>query len=220
LSLFDLGVAGSVRHVTKASGEEAVGDRTLRLTNGGVVMMKLFRRKSKKGEPGTEPTVPVSAAPPVDGPEESPTAEFAQPVSANGGPVQPTLSWPDPLPVMFAPPWPMEEMIRVEEYSQDGTLVVRAELPGIDPDKDVHLSVVNGLLAIEAERNEQGEVDRDGFMLRELRYGKFSRTVPLAAGVTAASITATYKDGLLEVRIPTAAATPAPPPARIPITTS
>ena len=183
-------------------------------------MMKLFRHKSKKGEPGTGPTVPVSATPPVDVPEGSPTAEIAQPVSANGGPVQPTLSRTYPLPVMFAPPWLMEEMIRVEEYSQDGTLVVRAELPGIDPDKDVHLSVVNGRLAIEAERNEQGEVDRDGFMLRELRYGKFSRTVPLAAGVTAASITATYKDGLLEVRIPAAAATPAPPPARIPIHTS
>jgi HSP20 family protein len=57
-------------------------------------------------------------------------------------------------------------------------------------------------------------------MLRELRYGKFSRLLPLAAGVTAASITATYKDGLLEVRIPAAAATPAPPAATIPITTS
>ena len=183
-------------------------------------MVKLFRRKSKKTEPGTGPTVPVSEAPPVDVPEGSPTAEAAQPVSADGGSVQPAPSWPYPLPVMFAPPWAIDEMIRVEEYWQDGTLVVRAELPGIDPDKDVHLTVVNGRLAIEAERHEEGEVDRDGFMLRELRYGTFSRSLPLAAGVTAASITATYKDGLLEVRIPAAAATPAPPPARIPVTTS
>jgi HSP20 family protein len=57
-------------------------------------------------------------------------------------------------------------------------------------------------------------------MLRELRYGTFCRTLPLAAGITAESITATYKDGLLEVRIPAAAGTPAPPPTRIPITTS
>ena len=183
-------------------------------------MMKLFRRKSKKGEPGTAPTVPVSGTAPVDGPEGSPTAQAAHTVSADGGSVQPALSWPYSLPMMFAPPWSIEEMIRVEEYSQDGTLVVRAELPGIDPDKDVHLSVVNGRLAIEAERHEEGEIDRDGFMLRELRYGKFSRLLPLAAGVTAASITATYKDGLLEVRIPAAAATPATPAARIPITTS
>jgi HSP20 family protein len=190
------------------------------LTNGGVVMIKLFRRKSKKGEAGSAPVVPVSEAPPVDVPEGSPTAEVVPRASGNGAVVRPAPSWPYSLPMMFVPPWPIEQMIRVEEYTRDGALVVRAELPGIDPDKDVHLSVVNGRLAIEAERHEEGEVDRDGFMLRELRYGKFSRVLPLAAGVTAASITASYKDGLLEVRIPAAASMPAPPPARIPITTS
>jgi HSP20 family protein len=183
-------------------------------------MMKLFRRKSKTTEPGSAPTGLVSEATPVDVADGSPTAEAVLPVSADRGFVQPDPSWPYPIPVMFAPPWAVDEMIRVEEYSQDGTLVVRAELPGIDPDKDIRLSVVNGRLAIEAERNEASEVDRDGFMLRELRYGKVSRLLPLAAAVTAASITATYKDGLLEVRIPTSTATPAPLPARIPITTS
>jgi HSP20 family protein len=141
-------------------------------------------------------------------------------VSATAAAFQPAASQPSLLPVVLAPPWVLDDTIRVEEYRQDGTLVVRAELPGIDPDKDVRLTVVHGRLAIEAERHEEDEVERDGFMLRELRYGKFSRTLPLAAGVTADSITATYKDGLLEVRVPAAAATPAPPPARIPIATS
>jgi HSP20 family protein len=57
-------------------------------------------------------------------------------------------------------------------------------------------------------------------MLRELRSGKFSRVLPLAPDVTAASSTATYKDGLLEVRIPAAPAMPPPSPTRVPITTS
>lgn len=182
-------------------------------------MMKLFRRKAKTGEPGTAPIVPVGEAPPVDVPEGSPTAGAAPTAGANGASVQPAQSWPYSLPTTLAPSWAIEQMIRVEEYTQDGTLVVRAELPGIDPDKDVRLSVVNGRLAIEAERRQEGEVERDGSMLRELRYGKFSRVLPLGTGVTASSITATYKDGLLEVRIP-AASTPTPPPARIPITTS
>ena len=116
--------------------------------------------------------------------------------------------------------WWTEDVIHVDEFLENGTLVIRADLPGIDPDKDVHLSVVNGRLAIEAERHEESEVDRDGSMLRELRYGKFSRVLPLGAGVTASSITATYKDGLLEVRIPGAPTMPTRPPARIPITTS
>jgi HSP20 family protein len=183
-------------------------------------MIKLFTRKSKKTESGTQPAVAVNQAPPVDVPETSPTANAAQSVGANGRSVEPAPSWAYPLPMWLAPPWAVDEMIRVEEYRQNGTLVVRAELPGIDPDKDVRLTVVNGRLAIEAERHEESEAEQDGFMLRELRYGTFSRTLPLAAGVTAASITATYKDGLLEVRIPAATATPAPPPSRIPITTS
>ncbi len=173
-------------------------------------MMKLFRRKSKE----TESVAPVEVT------EGSPTSEAVVPVSVNGGSAGATRSWPDPFPVMFAPPWAIDEMIRVEEYSQDGTLVMRAELPGIDPEEDIRLTVANGRLVIEAERHEHDEVERDGFMLRELRYGTFSRSLPLAPGVTAASITATYKDGLLEVRIPSPAATPAQPPERIPVTTS
>jgi HSP20 family protein len=183
-------------------------------------MVTLFRRKSKKTEPGTQPAVTVSEASPVEVSAASPTEEAAQPVGASGRSGQPATWWPYPLPMMFAPRWAADEMIKVEEYRQDDTLVVRAELPGIGPDKDVRLTVVNGRLAIEAERHEESEVERDGSMLRELRYGTFSRTLPLAVGVTAESISATYKDGLLEVRIPASAATPGPPPARIPITTS
>jgi len=182
--------------------------------------MKLFRRTSHKDEPGTAPVVPVSQAPPVEIPEGSRTAEVVPTTSTKSPAAEPAPSWPYPPSMMFAPPWPIEPMIRVEEYTQDGTLVVRAELPGIDPDEDVHVTVANGRLAIEAERHEEGQVDRDGSMLRELHDGKFSRVLPLAPGVTAASITATYKDGLLEVRIPVATAVPAPAPARIPITTS
>ena len=63
---------------------EGVRARTLRLTNGGVVMMKLFRRKPKMTEPDPGPSVPVSELAPVDVAEGSPTAEAAQPVSATG----------------------------------------------------------------------------------------------------------------------------------------
>jgi HSP20 family protein len=216
LGIVDLGIVGSAHQRDQSLWRGVDRDRTLGLTNGGLVMVKLFTRKSKMTEPGTGQTLPVSEAPPVDVPKEWQTAEAAQPVSGDGGSERPVPSWLDPLAVMFAPAWAVDEMIRVEEYWQDGTLVVRAELPGIDPDTDVQLTVADGRLAIEAERHEEGEVDLDGFMLRERRYGKFSRSLPLAAGVTAASIAATYKGGLLEVRIPAPGATPA----RIPVTTS
>ena len=98
--------------------------------------------------------------------------------------------------------WWVEDLIRVEEYREDGTLVIRADLPGIDPDKDVELTVSDGTLHIEAERREEEKREEKGYVRREVRYGSLSRSLPLPPGVTEADITATYKDGVLEIRIP------------------
>jgi HSP20 family protein len=97
-----------------------------------------------------------------------------------------------------------DDLIRVEEFRDDGTLVVRADLPGIDPDKDVELTVSDGMLHIHAERREEDKKeDKDkGYLRQELRYGSLSRTLPLPEGVTESDITATYKAGMLEIRVP------------------
>jgi len=98
--------------------------------------------------------------------------------------------------------WEAGDLIRVEEYREDGTLVIHADLPGIDPDKDVELTVSDGMLHIEAERREEEKREEKGYVRRELRYGSLSRSLPLPAGVTEADITATYKAGVLEIRVP------------------
>ena len=108
-----------------------------------------------------------------------------------------------PLRPMAFPLWGgAGDLIRVEEYREDGTRVIRADLPGIDPDKDVALTVVGGVLNIEAERREEEKREGKGYLRREVRYGSFSRSLPLPEGVTEADIAATYKDGILEIRIP------------------
>lgn len=91
-----------------------------------------------------------------------------------------------------------EDLIKVDEYRENGTLVVRAELPGIDPDNDVELTVADGMLHIEAERRDEEKTEEIG----ELHYGSFSRSLPLPEGVTEADVTASYKDGILEIRVP------------------
>ncbi len=104
---------------------------------------------------------------------------------------------------MAFPRWPeTEDLIRVEEYRQDGTLVVRADLPGIDPDSDVELTVSEGMLHIRAERREEEKREEKGYLRRELRYGSLSRTLPLPEGVSESDITATYNAGILEIRVP------------------
>ena len=108
-----------------------------------------------------------------------------------------------PFRTMALPRWrEAGELIRVEEYREDGTLVIRADLPGIDPHKDVELTVSDGILHIEAERREEEKRKEKGYVRQELRYGSLSRSVPLPKGMTEADITATYKAGVLEIRIP------------------
>jgi len=113
-------------------------------------------------------------------------------------------------PISF-PHWrEVEDLIRVEEYREDGTLVIRADLPGIDPDKDVELTVSDGMLHIEAERRAEEKREEKGYVRQEMRYGSLSRSLPLPQGVTEAGITATYQAGVLEIRIPE----PKPEPAK------
>jgi HSP20 family protein len=97
---------------------------------------------------------------------------------------------------------PVESMIRVEEFVQDGYFVVRAELPGVDPDKDVEIFLREGTLEIRAERKEAAN-GKAGHR-SEFRYGSFERVIPLPTGVAEKDIKASYLDGILEIRVPTA----------------
>lgn len=96
--------------------------------------------------------------------------------------------------------------LRVEQFEDDGALVVRAELAGVDPDKDVEITISDHTLRIKAERREEKtEQDKKGFR-SEFRYGSFVRTLPLPAGATSDDVKASYIDGVLEVRVPINAA--------------
>jgi HSP20 family protein len=88
--------------------------------------------------------------------------------------------------------------VPVEDFTEDDQYVVRAELPGIDPDKDVTVTVDGDLLTIHGERHEEKK-DKN---LQEHRYGSFTRTVRLPTGASADDIKASYADGILEVRAP------------------
>ena len=101
--------------------------------------------------------------------------------------------------------------IRVEEIHEDETLVVRAELPGVDPDKDIDVSVSDGILHIGATRSEREEEEKEKAYRSEFRYGSFQRDLTLPQGVDGKSVTAQYKDGILEVRVPWPASRSASP---------
>jgi HSP20 family protein len=102
--------------------------------------------------------------------------------------------------------WLDRDGMRLEEYREDGTLVVKAEMPGIDPDKDVTISVDHGVLTFSAERRQEKKTeDKHGYHT-EFRYGSVARSVRLPAGATDSDVKATYTDGILEIRFPVDAA--------------
>jgi HSP20 family molecular chaperone IbpA len=87
---------------------------------------------------------------------------------------------------------------RVEDYTEDGTYMIRAELPGIDPEKDVEVTAESGILTIHAERREQTKQERHS----EFRYGSLTRSVTLPEGADPDKITASYDQGILKVAVP------------------
>ena len=102
-----------------------------------------------------------------------------------------------------------ESFIPVNEYYQDGSVVIRAEMPGIDPDKDVDVTVTGRMLHIKAERRQEENVVEEHDLRREIQHGSFERTLPLPEGVTETDVIATYKDGILEIVVPKSGIEPA-----------
>lgn len=96
--------------------------------------------------------------------------------------------------------WPFGDhhVVRIEDYREDGNYVLRAELPGMDPEKDIRIAVHGNELAITAERT----VATHDKAHSEFTYGKFARTVRLPAGTQPGDVTATYEAGILEVMVP------------------
>jgi HSP20 family protein len=96
------------------------------------------------------------------------------------------------------PPFLTGQVFRLEEKIQDDHYVIRAELPGVDPDKDIEVFVDGRILTIRAERRQQDT----GPHRSEFRYGSLARVVRLPARVDPADVAARYDRGVLEVSVP------------------
>ncbi|MGA8044670.1 MAG: Hsp20/alpha crystallin family protein [Dermatophilaceae bacterium] len=94
--------------------------------------------------------------------------------------------------------------MKVGEFVDGETWVLRAELPGIDPDEDAQLTVADGMLHITADREERTEEDKPDGYRSEFHNGHLERHMTLPAGTVESDIAATYSDGILEVRVPLA----------------
>lgn len=89
----------------------------------------------------------------------------------------------------------------VDVYETDESIVVKAEVPGVDK-KDISVDINNGVLTVKGERKHEEEVKEDRFYRKERVYGKFERGFRLPEGTDYDKINADFKDGILTVTVP------------------
>ena len=90
----------------------------------------------------------------------------------------------------------------VDMRREDDALVVTAELPGMDIEKDVELLIDGDYLVIKGEKSTEEKIEEEDHYLHERHYGRFERRLPIPEGVDAEMIEATYEKGVLMIRVP------------------
>jgi HSP20 family protein len=90
---------------------------------------------------------------------------------------------------------------QVEVSQRSNELIVHADLPGLSKD-DVKVDVTDDAIIIHGERRHEHEEERGGVYRSERSYGSFYRAIPLPEGAITDQAKATFKDGVLEIRMP------------------
>src|ERR1700732_2291363 len=89
----------------------------------------------------------------------------------------------------------------VDIYETEHELVVKADLPQVDP-KDLDIRVENNILTLRGERKFESKVSEDKYLRVERTYGSFSRSFALANTVNTEAIKAEYQNGVLTLTVP------------------
>ena len=93
---------------------------------------------------------------------------------------------------------------QIEVERRKDAMMIRADLAGVNPD-DVDVTVENGVLTISGERRQERREEREGVVHTELSYGSFMRSIPLPDGADENRLSATMRNGSLEITVPIAA---------------
>lgn len=91
----------------------------------------------------------------------------------------------------------------VDVFEKHDHLVIRAEIPGVQKE-DMDVRIDNGVLTLHGERKQETEIKEENAYRMERIYGMFTRSFSLPTTVDATKVTATYKDGVLELTVPKA----------------
>lgn len=116
--------------------------------------------------------------------------------------------WRRPLPSLLRPErwWPAEtgmmmRMPAVDVYEEKDSVVIKAEIPGLAKE-DITVQLTDSTLTIKGKKKREEEVKEDDYYRCERSFGSFTRAVGLPCEVKADQVRASFKNGVLEVRMP------------------
>ena len=110
-----------------------------------------------------------------------------------GGAKDLELAWPKAAAWQVAPAMDLAE--------KEGEYEISAELPGLD-DKNVEVKVASGTLTIKGEKKVERQEEKKGYYLSERSYGAIYRTIPLPPGVDGEKAEASFRNGVLTIKLP------------------
>jgi len=96
---------------------------------------------------------------------------------------------------------PATTTLPIDIYEREGNLVVRASVPGIDPN-DLEIQIENNVLTIRGETRHEEESKEDKVYRREVSYGAFSRSVRLPENLNVEAVSAEFKNGMVNITLP------------------
>jgi HSP20 family protein len=94
-------------------------------------------------------------------------------------------------------------LLPLDVYQTDNDVVIKATIPGIAPE-EVDISITGDTVTIKGEQKEETEVKDEDYMLKERRYGSFSRSVSIPVSVKSDKADATFDNGVLTLTLPKA----------------
>lgn len=90
---------------------------------------------------------------------------------------------------------------RVDVIDRDEEIMLRAELPGVEK-KDLDVSITDNTVTIKATSSTEEKEEKGDYYRCEISQGSFARTVTLPSNVEADKVTASFKEGILELTLP------------------
>ncbi len=113
-----------------------------------------------------------------------------------------------PFSMMTRPTWPAFEFPKMDDISpsvdifeEKGNMVIKAEMPGMNKE-DVNVSISENMVTISGEKKQEEKVEKKDYYRVERSYGSFCRSFRLPENVNGDKVKASFKKGVLEVRIP------------------